>query len=67
MGIGGGNVSGNLIRKNERMVNYYLEPFDVGMHVSDEPGYYAEGQWGIRIESDIITVNGLTLPNAPHT
>ena len=73
MGIGGGNVSGNLIRNKSvrelarrrggtdfsfpplpspapfptpspRMVAYYLEPFEAGMYVSDEPGYYKDGE-----------------------
>jgi len=33
-----------------------LEP---GHFVSDEPGYYADGQFGIRLESDILVVKAL--------
>ena len=32
------------------------EPFACGMVTSDEPGFYKEGEFGIRIENDILTV-----------
>uniref|UniRef100_A0A7S2MYP0 Xaa-Pro aminopeptidase P n=1 Tax=Helicotheca tamesis TaxID=374047 RepID=A0A7S2MYP0_9STRA len=54
LGIGGGNVPGDVIRVNPRMQAYYLEPIEAGMYVSDEPGYYKDGHWGIRIESDLV-------------
>lgn len=56
MGIGGGNQPGNLIRKNPRMQSYYLEPIVRGMYLSNEPGYYLDGKYGFRIESDMIAV-----------
>ena len=33
------------------------EPFAAGMVVSDEPGVYLEGQYGIRIENLLLTIN----------
>jgi Xaa-Pro aminopeptidase len=33
MGIGGGSVSGNVIRKNSRMLAYYLEPIGEGVNL----------------------------------
>ena len=62
-GIGGGTVTGNVVRRNQRMLAYYLEPIQGGMYMSDEPGFYKDGAWGIRIESDLITVPA---PNLPH-
>ena len=32
------------------------EPFTPGMVTSDEPGFYLAGEFGIRIENDILTV-----------
>mmetsp|Transcript_31491 Transcript_31491/g.45950 ORF Transcript_31491/g.45950 Transcript_31491/m.45950 type:complete len:696 (+) Transcript_31491:46-2133(+) len=55
IGIGGGNVPGDIIRSNPRMQAYYLEPIEAGMYVSNEPGFYKDGEWGIRIESDIVS------------
>jgi len=34
----------------------YPTPFEAGMIVSDEPGYYKAGEYGIRIENLILTV-----------
>ncbi|KIM69481.1 hypothetical protein SCLCIDRAFT_1207910 [Scleroderma citrinum Foug A] len=39
--------------------NTTLKP---GMTVSNEPGYYADGQWGIRIE-DVVIVREVNPPN----
>lgn len=36
------------------MMGYYLEPIEAGMFLSNEPGYYKGGEFGIRIESDMI-------------
>jgi Xaa-Pro aminopeptidase len=36
------------------MLGYYLEPIEAGMFLSNEPGYYKDGEFGIRIESDMI-------------
>lgn len=35
-----------------------LVPLEVGMILSNEPGYYAEGQYGIRIENLVAVVPG---------
>lgn len=35
----------------------YKKPWQVGMCVSDEPGYYKDGEFGIRIENVIMVVN----------
>ncbi|KAF5356602.1 hypothetical protein D9758_008285 [Tetrapyrgos nigripes] len=37
-------------------------PLKVGMTVSNEPGYYADGKFGIRIE-DVVIVKGVKTPN----
>jgi len=34
----------------------YATPFEPGMIVSDEPGYYREGEYGIRIENLVMVV-----------
>jgi len=34
------------------------------MYVSDEPGFYREGEWGVRIESDLLVVPAENLPYA---
>jgi Xaa-Pro aminopeptidase len=34
---------------------HWSTPLEVGMHVTDEPGYYEEGSFGIRIE-DVLVV-----------
>ncbi|KAM3136145.1 hypothetical protein pb186bvf_011767 [Paramecium bursaria] len=36
---------------------YRTQPFEIGMIVSNEPGYYKEGSFGIRIENLIICVD----------
>ncbi|MCR4722051.1 MAG: aminopeptidase P family protein [Lachnospiraceae bacterium] len=33
-----------------------LIPLEPGMHLSDEPGYYKDGNYGIRIENDLLVV-----------
>lgn len=33
-------------------------PFEAGMIVTDEPGIYLEGQYGIRIENELLCVEG---------
>lgn len=57
MGIGGNACKGNFVRKSSRMLGYYLEPIEEGMFLSNEPGYYKGGEFGIRIESDMIAKN----------
>ena len=32
--------------------------FEPGMVITDEPGIYEEGDFGIRIENNLLTVNG---------
>ena len=32
------------------------EPLEAGMVTSDEPGFYLEGEFGVRIENDVLTV-----------
>ncbi len=39
-------------------------PFEPGMILSNEPGYYREGAFGIRIENLIVVVPAPTLPHA---
>ena len=38
------------------------EPMKVGMIVSNEPGYYEDGRFGIRIEN-LLEVQGVEAPN----
>jgi len=60
MGIGGGTVSGDKIKANERMKRMWLAPIEEGMYLSDEPGFYKPGEFGIRIESDLVVVKAET-------
>ena len=60
MGIGGGTVSGDKIKTNERMKRMWLAPIEEGMYLSDEPGFYKPGEFGIRIESDLVVVKAET-------
>lgn len=53
-GIGGGSTSAAAIKKNERQKRVYLEPMQAGHFVSNEPGCYKAGEFGIRIESDMV-------------
>jgi len=43
-------------------IAYNSSPLKVGMTISNEPGYYADGQFGIRIES-IVLVREAKTPN----
>ncbi|KZP17479.1 putative Xaa-Pro aminopeptidase P [Athelia psychrophila] len=43
-------------------IGYNSTPLKVGMTVSNEPGYYADGRFGIRIESVVIVTEAKT-PN----
>jgi len=54
IGIGGGSVPGSTISGSERMRRVYLAPLLAGHFVSDEPGCYKDGEFGIRIESDLV-------------
>ena len=48
-GVGGSNRPGNFIRKNAKHTPYF-EPIREGYYMSDEPGFYSTGKFGIRIE-----------------
>jgi len=53
-GIGGGATDiGQVSEARRRM---YLYPIETGHYLSDEPGFYLEGKFGIRIEADLIVV-----------
>jgi len=39
------------------MSKYNKETYEVGMIVTDEPGYYKEGSFGIRIEDLLVIVD----------
>jgi len=60
MGIGGGSVPGSTIAKSERMRRVYLCGMEPGMHLSNEPGFYKAGEFGMRLESDIAVVEAET-------
>eukprot|EP01043_Picozoa_sp_COSAG02_P057162 COSAG02_NODE_6894_length_3302_cov_1.871995_2_plen_189_part_00 len=60
IGIGGGTVSGDKIKVNQRMKRMWLAPIEEGMYLSDEPGFYKSGEFGIRIESDLVVVSADT-------
>ena len=53
-GVGGSSRPADFIRKNAKY-SAYFEPILAGYYMSDEPGYYEDGEFGIRIESDLIT------------
>ncbi|GMI27277.1 hypothetical protein TeGR_g4510 [Tetraparma gracilis] len=55
-GISGASRPGNLVRKNPRAQQVLLEPIVEGNYMSNEPGFYLDGEYGFRIESDVITV-----------
>jgi len=38
----------------------YKQPMEAGMTITDEPGYYEDGQYGIRIESVLVVRNANT-------
>ena len=60
MGIGGGSVPGSTVQNNPRMRRLYLNGMKEGMYVSNEPGFYKSGEFGIRIESDMLIVPART-------
>lgn len=61
-GIGGGTVPGNKIQENDRMKRVYLMPVEAGYFLSDEPGCYKDGDFGIRIEADLVA----TIADTPY-
>lgn len=48
--------------KTRETGHYFINPMEVGMTVTIEPGYYEDGSFGIRIENDMIVVEKET----PH-
>lgn len=48
----------NQIRKNMRACT--LNPYVAGMTVTDEPGIYVTGRFGVRIENTLLCVPGMT-------
>ena len=51
-GIGGG--AAHISQVNEARRRMYLHPIEEGFYLSDEPGFYREGAFGIRIEADLV-------------
>lgn len=51
-GIGGG--AAHISQVNEARRRMYLHPIEEGFYLSDEPGFYSEGAFGIRIEADLV-------------
>jgi len=51
-GIGGG--AAHISQCSEARRRMYLHPIEEGFYLSDEPGFYREGAFGIRIESDLV-------------
>ena len=42
------------------MRRVYLAPIEAGYYLSDEPGFYRDGAFGIRIESDLVATEAET-------
>lgn len=58
-GHGTGHGVGHFLNVHEGphgISKYRSEPLLEGMVVTDEPGYYKEGGFGIRIEDDLVVV-----------
>jgi Xaa-Pro aminopeptidase len=53
VGVGGGAVHASKILDSPRMLSHYVGPIEKGHYLSDEPGFYREGAFGIRLESDL--------------
>lgn len=51
-GIGGGAT--HIEQVSEARRRMYLHPIEEGQYVSDEPGFYLEGAFGIRLEADLV-------------
>ncbi|EGR31899.1 hypothetical protein IMG5_100490 [Ichthyophthirius multifiliis] len=59
-GHGTGHGIGHFLNVHEGphgISKYRNEPLLEGMIVSDEPGYYKDGEFGIRIEDDLVVIN----------
>jgi len=59
-GIGGGSSHAERIVNSVRMQQFYLAPLEEGMYLSDEPGFYLDGKFGVRLESDLVIVSAET-------
>ena len=64
-GIGGGSVDAERIASSSRMRRVYLWGMQEGYHLSDEPGFYADGKFGIRLESDLVIEAAKLVPARP--
>lgn len=58
--IGGGNRPGKAIQRSEAAKRRFLSPLQEGHYLSDEPGCYKAGEFGIRIESDLVVAPAKT-------
>ncbi|KAJ1459728.1 peptidase M24, structural domain-containing protein [Pelagophyceae sp. CCMP2097] len=52
IGIGGGATHAAALSAQRKVM--YLTGLEQGHYVSDEPGFYADGAWGFRIESGLV-------------
>ena len=43
--------------------SFIIQGFQAGMTISNEPGYYEEGNFGVRIENILVTVDAATTNN----
>ena len=59
-GVGGGAVRAERVAGSARMRRVYLAPIEAGYYLSDEPGFYRDGAFGIRIESDLVATEAET-------
>lgn len=48
---------------NLKLTAYNSSPLKVGMTISNEPGYYADGRFGIRLESIVLVREAKTSNN----
>ncbi|KAF2361375.1 Peptidase M24 C-terminal domain [Trinorchestia longiramus] len=44
----------------------YLDAFDLGYVCSDEPGYYKDGEYGIRIEDQVTVIDAELFFDEPY-
>ena len=54
-GVGGGAIAADKLMESAARMRMYMCPIDEGFYLSDEPGFYLEGAFGIRLESDLVT------------
>ena len=55
-GVGGGAVGADKGLASANARQKYLHEIREGYYVSDEPGFYKDGAFGFRIESDLVSV-----------